>query len=408
MRVLMFGWEFPPHNSGGLGVACKGIVTGLAQEGVDVIFVLPQLMDTGDALKDVRFADPKTLLTGDAASLYDPYLGPVRWRAVKFLKGGKIIPGSSLLDRVAWYAMRAAEIAKQEDFDVIHAHDWLTYPAGLAAQEMSGKPLIVHVHATEFDRTGNGEPNREVFAIEKSGMEAADQVICVSEFTRQAVIANYGIDPAKVTVVHNAGEPPVAPTDAPFCIAELKAQEKKTVLFVGRLTLQKGPDWFVKVARRVANERPDVRFVVAGTGDMESQMRHEVHAAGLEGKFTFAGFLRDGQLAAAYRLADVFIMPSVSEPFGLTALEAMSHGVPSVLSRQSGVAEVVRHCFKSDFWDVDAIASRILAILNYPALKATLAQEAPRDALRSGWRDTGRKLKNLYVSVIDRCKAVLK
>lgn len=387
-------------------MACKGIVTGLAQEGVDVIFVLPQLMDTGDALKDVRFADPHTPLTGDAASLYNPYLSPIRWRAVR-LRGGKqrgfpSIPGTSLIDRVVWYALRAAEIAKDDDFDVIHAHDWLTYPAGLAAKEVSGKPLVVHVHATEFDRTGNGQPNREVYEIEKAGMYAADQVICVSEFTRQSVISHYGVDPAKVTVVHNAGEPPLDAAEAPFCIAELKAAEKKIVLFVGRLTLQKGPDWFVKVARRIANERPDTHFVVAGSGDMEGQMRREVREAGLDGKFAFAGFLRDGQLAAAYRLADVYLMPSVSEPFGLTALEAMSHGLPSVVSRQSGVAEVIRHCFKADFWDVDATASKILAVLNYPALKETLRQEGRRDAQRSGWRDTGRKLRNLYDSVVSR------
>ncbi len=404
----MFGWEFPPYNSGGLGVACKGIVGGLTAAGVDVTFVLPQKIDTGGALQRVRFADPTTRMSSSLAALYNPYLSPARYRMLQIkTKSGHPFTGSTLYEKVLWYASRAADIARSEPHDVVHAHDWLTYPAGIVASRESGKPLVVHVHATEFDRTGNGLPNPEVYAIEKMGLEAADRVIAVSEFTKKSIVENYGIDPNKVEVVHNVIEPPPAPTEPPAFVRELKKQGKHIVLFVGRLTLQKGPDYLVRVAKRVLPLRPDVHFVIAGAGEMEDQVRDQIKQAGLEKDFTFAGFVRGGQLSALYRSADIYMMPSVSEPFGLTALEALSFGLPSVISRQSGVAEVTRHVFKTDFWDVDEMASKILSVLEYPALKKTFSHEAPKEARRSRWQDAGHKLRKVYQNLVDRLSGAL-
>ena len=400
----MFGWEFPPYNSGGLGVACKGIVGGLTDEGVEVTFVLPQKMDTGGTLKRVRFADPTNRISSaSVAALYNPYLSPARYRMLQIkTKSGHPFTGTTLYEKVIWYASRAADIAQHEPHDVVHAHDWLTFPAGIVASRESGKPLVLHVHATEFDRTGNGQPNPEVYEIEKMGLEAADKIIAVSEFTKKSIVEHYGIDPAKIEVVHNVIEPPPAPTKPPAFVNELKKQGKHIVLFVGRLTLQKGPDYLVKVAKKVTSIRQDVHFVIAGTGEMEDQVREQIRQAGVEKYFTFAGFVRGGQLSALYQSADIYMMPSVSEPFGLTALEALSFGLPSVISRQSGVAEVTRHVFKTDFWDVDEMASKILSVLEYPALKKAFSQEAPKEARRSRWQDAGRKLRKIYQQLIER------
>ena len=396
----MFGWEFPPHNSGGLGVACKGLVEGLTAGGVEVALVLPYRMDTGGVLKNVRFADPHTQLTGSSAALYNPYLSLAAFKLLSLKADPGAMSGHSLVDKVLWYAERAEAIAQTEAHDVVHAHDWLTYPAGLRASAVSGKPFVAHVHATEFDRTGNGLPNATVYAIEKAGFEAADQVVAVSEFTKRSIVERYGIPAGKVSVVHNGTEPPPAPGKLPDFIKFLRLQGKKIILFVGRLTLQKGPDYFLRTAKRVIAERPDAHFVVAGSGDMDDQLRHLATELGIADHLTFAGFLRGSELSAVYQAADAYAMPSVSEPFGLTALEALSFGVPAVISRQSGVSEVTRHCFKSDFWDVDDMASKILAVLKYPALKKSLAQEAPKEAARSHWHEAARKCRAIYEKLI--------
>jgi glycosyltransferase involved in cell wall biosynthesis len=396
MRVLMFGWEFPPHNSGGLGVACKGIVQGLQQAGVDVTFVLPQKMNTAGALKRVRFADTRHELTTETARLYNPYLALDRYRAtLKMVSGGGTFMGS-LLEQVLWYAGQARRIAKEEPHDVIHCHDWLTALAGVEAKAVSGKPLVLHIHATEFDRTGGGDPNPDVFAIEKACMEAADVVVAVSGYTKRLISEHYGIGLEKIAVVHNVLEPPGNETGGRDLLADLKKAGKKLILFVGRLTLQKGPDWFLKAARRVIDHEPRAHVVVAGSGDMEDQMRDLSWQFGMADKVTFMGFLRGADLASVYSSADVFVMPSVSEPFGLTCLEAQSYGLPVIISRQSGVSEVSRHCFKVDFWDYEDTASKILSILRHEALKETFSAEAPKEAHRFGWVDAGGRLRRIY------------
>ncbi len=394
----MFGWEFPPHNAGGLGVACKGIVQGLAEAGVDVTFVLPQRMDVGGVLKRVRFADPSTPASVSVEMLYNPYLTSKRYKtSLRFARGSH--HGLSLFGRVLWYAKQAGRIAAKEPHDVIHAHDWLTFLAGIEAKKVSGKPLVLHVHATEFDRTGMGLPNQDVYEIEKLGMETADRIVAVSEFTKRIIVDRYGIPADKITVVHNVFDELEPAGAGPSHVRDLKNSGKQIVLFLGRLTIQKGPDYFLQAAKKVLEYKPRVQFVVAGSGDMEEQMKGLARTLGIADRVSFIGFVRGADLSALYSLADAFVMPSVSEPFGLTCLEAQSFGLPSVISRQSGVSEVARHCFKIDFWDVDDMASKILSILEYPAIKEVMAVEASREARRFGWADAGRRLRRVYDEV---------
>ncbi len=394
----MFGWEFPPHNAGGLGVACKGIVQGLTEAGVDVTFVLPQRMDVGGVLKRVRFADPDAPASVSVEMLYNPYLTSKRYRAsLRFARGSH--HGMSLFGRVLWYAKQAGRIAAREPHDVIHAHDWLTFLAGIEAKKASGKPLVLHVHATEFDRTGQGLPNQDVYEIEKLGMETADRIVAVSEFTKRIIVDRYGIPADKISVVHNVLEELEPPSAGPQHVRDLKAAGKKIVLFLGRLTIQKGPDYYLRAAKKVLEYRPEAHFVIAGSGDMEDQMKRLAHDLGIADHVSFLGFVRGADLTALYALADAFVMPSVSEPFGLTCLEAQSQGLPSVISRQSGVSEVARHCFKIDFWDVDDMASKLLSILEYPAIKEVMSAEASRESRRFGWVDAGRRLRRVYDEV---------
>jgi len=396
----MFGWEFPPHNAGGLGVACKGLVGGLYDLGVDVTFVLPQKMDVGGALRRVRFADPRAMASPSVEALYNPYLSPSHYRSLVRFAALGWAQGSTLFDKVLWYARQAGRIARREPHDVIHAHDWLTYLAGIEAKRASGKPLVVHVHATEFDRTGNGVPNQDVYEIEKMGMEAADRVIAVSQFTKRLIVERYGIPEDKISVVHNMLEPLEGARGEPELVRRLKAEGKKLVVYIGRLTIQKGPDYFLRAAKLVLGADSDAHFIVAGTGDMEEQMKQLAAELGIADRVTFLGFIRGAELSGLYGAADVFVMPSISEPFGLTCLEAQSVGLPSVISRQSGVSEVARHCFKFDFWDVDDAASKILSVLSYPALKETMAAEGRRESTRLSWTDAARRCLAVYEDAV--------
>ncbi len=396
----MFGWEFPPHNAGGLGVACKGLVGGLYENGIDVTFVLPQKMDVGGALKRVRFADHRHRVDGTTAMLYNPYLSSARYRALVRISGAGRYIGSSLMDRVLWYARRAGRIAAREPHDIIHAHDWLTYPAGIEAKRVSGKPLVVHVHATEFDRSGGGQPNQDVYEIEKLGMELADHVIAVSQLTKRIVVERYGIPAEKVSVVHNMLETLEKSSFESELVRGLRAAGKRLVIFVGRLTIQKGPDHFLRAGGRVGGDEPRGGFVFAGTGEMEDQMRTLARELGIADSVSFAGFLRGPELTGLYGAADAYVMPSVSEPFGLTCLEAQSFGLPAVISRQSGVSEVARHCLKIDYWNIEDMAAKILSILRYPPLKAALAAEAPKEASRFNWSDAARRCLAVYDALL--------
>ena len=426
----MFGWEFPPHIAGGLGTACYGMTRGLARNGVEVIFVMPRAY--GD--EDQRFArvvnasDVETIGTRDhefSEELLEkvsfihidsnmlPYISPEEYAAYhdEFVRSGRTHEwtdvwrqrytfsgkyGANLMEEVARYAMVAAQVAKdlEGQFDVIHAHDWLTYFAGIAAKRVSGKPLVVHMHATEFDRSGENI-NRRVYAIEKAGMQAADRVIAVSELTRRIVIGKYGIPAEKVVTVHNA----VRFGESEEAVPE-RAVKDKVVTFLGRITYQKGPDYFVEAAAKVLQRVPDVRFVMAGSGDLMNHVVRRVAQLGIADRFHFTGFLKGGEVQRMFRLSDVYVMPSVSEPFGISPLEAMRSGVPVIISRQSGVAEVLDYAIKVNYWDVDALADAIYGLLTYPALGRMFASKGLEEVTGLKWTNAAAKIKKVYETVV--------
>ena len=426
----MFGWEFPPHIAGGLGTACYGMTRGLARNGVEVVFVMPRAYGDEDQrfVRVVNASDVETIGTRDhefSEELLEkvsfihidsnmlPYISPEEYAAYhdEFVRSGRTHEwtdvwkqrytfsgkyGANLMEEVARYAMVAAQVAKdlEGQFDVIHAHDWLTYFAGIAAKRVSGKPLVVHMHATEFDRSGENI-NRRVYAIEKAGMQAADRVIAVSELTRRIVIGKYGIPADKVVTVHNAvrfGESEEA--------APERAVKDKVVTFLGRITYQKGPDYFVEAAAKVLQRVPDVRFVMAGSGDLMNHVVRRVAQLGIADRFHFTGFLKGGEVQRMFRLSDVYIMPSVSEPFGISPLEAMRSGVPVIISRQSGVAEVLDYAIKVNYWDVDALADAIYGLLTYPALGRMFASKGLEEVTGLKWTNAAAKIKTVYETVV--------
>ena len=426
----MFGWEFPPHIAGGLGTACYGMTRGLARNGVEVVFVMPRAYGDEDQrfVRVVNASDVETIGTRDhefSEELLEkvsfihidsnmlPYISPEEYAAYhdEFVRSGRTHEwtdvwkqrytfsgkyGANLMEEVARYAMVAAQVAKdlEGQFDVIHAHDWLTYFAGIAAKRVSGKPLVVHMHATEFDRSGENI-NRRVYAIEKAGMQAADRVIAVSELTRRIVIGKYGILADKVVTVHNAvrfGESEEA--------APERAVKDKVVTFLGRITYQKGPDYFVEAAAKVLQRVSDVRFVMAGSGDLTNHVVRRVAQLGIADRFHFTGFLKGGEVQRMFRLSDVYVMPSVSEPFGISPLEAMRSGVPVIISRQSGVAEVLDYAIKVNYWDVDALADAIYGLLTYPALGRMFASKGLEEVTGLKWTNAAAKIKTVYETVV--------
>lgn len=384
LRVLMFGWELPPHNSGGLGTACEGLGTALTEAGVETLFVLPERVALGRYNFPVIFAGEPAIRTIALAQF--SYLQPHNALGQY---------GTSLLDEVQRYAARARLLAQSENFDLIHAHDWLAIPAGLAARAVSGKPLIVHVHATEFDRGGGNGVNAEVYRIEREGLHQADGVIAVSEWTKQLLVKHYGIKPEKVNVVHN-GINVAAYGGAPAALEALRAAGSKIILFVGRITLQKGPDYFVWTAKRVLEHAPETYFVMVGTGDMTGQVIQLAASLGITDRFFFPGFLRGKELERLYRSADLYILPSVSEPFGITPLESLACGTPVMVSKQSGVSEVISHALKVDFWDVDEMTNQILAVLRYSGLRQTLADYGRAEVQKVTWLEAARKCLQIY------------
>lgn len=426
----MFGWEFPPHIAGGLGTACYGMTRGLARNGVEVVFVMPRAYGDEDQrfVRVVNASDVETIGTRDhefSEELLEkvsfihidsnmlPYISPEEYAAYhdEFVRSGRTHEwtdvwkqrytfsgkyGANLMEEVARYAMVAAQVAKdlEGQFDVIHAHDWLTYFAGIAAKRVSGKPLVVHMHATEFDRSGENI-NRRVYAIEKAGMQAADRVIAVSELTRRIVIGKYGIPAEKVVTVHNA----VRFGESEDAVPE-RAVKDKVVTFLGRITYQKGPDYFVEAAAKVLQRVSDVRFVMAGSGDLMNHVVRRVAQLGIADRFHFTGFLKGGEVQRMFRLSDVYVMPSVSEPFGISPLEAMRSGVPVIISRQSGVAEVLDYAIKVNYWDVDALADAIYGLLTYPALGRMFASKGLEEVTGLKWTNAAAKIRTVYETVV--------
>ncbi|MEE9371205.1 MAG: glycosyltransferase family 4 protein [Sedimentisphaerales bacterium] len=423
MKVFMLGWEFPPFISGGLGTACYGLTKAMDQLGMKVTFVLPRIVYNKDtthvkllapddqttlafnfgALKNVRFRTINSALM--------PYLTPdvYRQRIEEALRQKQKIHGGNasaaneiagIMDyngdmyaEVHRYAAIAAQLAANEDFDVVHAHDWMTYPAGIAVSRMSGKPLIVHVHSTEFDRSGENV-NQMIYDIEQEGMHAAEKIIAVSHFTRSIIISRYGVSGDKVEVVHNAVE---RNGNWNWALSESGIdRDEKIVLFLGRITMQKGPEYFLQAAKKVLDVMDNVKFVMAGSGDLMHRAVEIVAELGIGQKVLFTGFLRGEDVQKIYQMADLYVMPSVSEPFGIAPLEALNNDVPVIISRQSGVSEVLRHALKVDFWDIDEIANKIIAVLKYPPLREMLANYGNFEVRRLRWKDSAQRCAKIY------------
>ncbi len=387
----MYGWEFPPHSSGGLGTACYGLTRSLSKKGAKITFVLPYYPGTSDFL-DIISAN---ITFKRVNSPLRPYLSAARYG---FLREGGSIPtiyGESLFDEVHRYAEEAKRIAAETEFEIIHCHAWMTFMAGIFSKNLKGKPLIVHVHSTEFDRTGGNSVNQHVYDIERRGMEEADAVIAVSNYTKNMIVRHYGIPEGKIRVVHNA-------VDQKLPAAKLPEKREKVVLFLGRITLQKGPDYFLYAAKRVLEYYPNVKFILAGKGDMEHFIIEKAAELGIAKNVLFAGFLKGEEVERAYRMADLYVMPSVSEPFGITALEAIQSGTPILISKQSGVSEVVTHALKADFWDVNDLAGKIIAVLRYRALPHVLREHASQEIARFTWDDPAQKCIDIYHEILRR------
>ena len=428
MRVLMFGWEFPPHIAGGLGTACKGIVEGLAHNGVETLFVMPSASGDEDQ-SCTRIINASDVAVQNVSETVDEFLNKVKFihvdsnivpyvdpdeyfEAIEKMKRERITEttvgfgqkfkfsgkyGANLMEEVSRYAQVGGTIALQhkDEFDVIHAHDWLTYLAGIAAKELTGKPLVVHVHATSYDRGSEDMIDTRVLAIEKRGMQAADKVVAVSELTRNIVINKYCISPDKVVAVDTAVD-----FSGRENIEVERGVQDKVATFLGRITFQTGPQYFIDAAAKVLKRTKNVRFVMAGSGDMMNRAIRQVAKLGIADRFHFTGFLRGADVQKMFALSDVYIMPSVSEPFGISPLEAMRSNVPSIISYQSGAAEILKYAFKVDFWDVDAMADDIYALLQYPALSRFAAKQGLDEVNALKWDHATAKLKTIYESLI--------
>lgn len=418
MRALMFGWEFPPHILGGLGTASYGLTKGMHNCGnMDITFVIPK--PYGDEEKGF-------------ANIIGANCTPVAWRDVNndyvSSRIGKVMDPQlyfnlrdhiyadfnymrlndlgciefsgrypdNLLEEINNYSVVAGVIARTVPCDVIHSHDWLTYPAGIHAKNVTGKPLVIHVHATDFDRS-RGNVNPTVFGIEKDGMNNADHIITVSELTRRTVIDKYGISPDKVTTVHNA----VIPLSEDLLNIPRRERKDKVITFLGRITMQKGPEYYVEAAAKVLQKTKNVRFVMAGSGDMMDAMIRLAAQRNIADRFHFTGFLRGKQVYEMLADSDVYVMPSVSEPFGISPLEAMEMGVPSIISKQSGCAEILTNVIKTDYWDVDAMVDAMHALVSYPALHDYLRVKGIEEIHGITWEKAGQKVIDIYNQVIN-------
>jgi glycosyltransferase involved in cell wall biosynthesis len=418
MKALMFGWEFPPHILGGLGTASYGLTKGMAlQPDMEISFVLPRPRGDEDqsflriigashtpvVWKDVNwdfvnerlgksmdpqlYFDLRNHIYADFSYYYTDELGCIGF-------SGRY--PDNLLEEINNYSIVAGVIARTVPCDVIHSHDWLTYPAGIHAKTVTGKPLVIHVHATDFDRS-RGKVNPTVYNIEKDGMDHADHIITVSNLTRNTVIEKYHQDPGKVTTVHNAVEPLSAEIQA---IRSKKGTQDKVVTFLGRITMQKGPEYFVEAAAKVLSKTSKVRFVMAGNGDMMNQMIRLAAQRGISDRFHFTGFMKGRQVYEVLKSSDVYVMPSVSEPFGISPLEAMQCGVPTIISKQSGCAEILEKAIKTDYWDIEAMADAMYSIVSYPAMAEYLQVEGKNEVDQITWEKAGWKVREIYNQVL--------
>lgn len=414
----MFGWEYPPLHTGGLGVACQGLVQGLTKNGVKVTLVLPMdlqghpdahmLRGPADATGTVELDEASVRFVQSALQPYEGFAEYAeRMRSIGI--GNVATPGRSIADlygpdlgAAVWrYAEQAVSMTKDLNPDVVHCHDWMTYEAGIRASKYHRVPMVAHIHATEFDRTHN-QPNQWIADQERNGFLMADKIIAVSNYTKNLLVQHYGINPHKITVVYNGHDAPHPHLHMRHANVVTDAAKKHPplVLFLGRMTMQKNPVLFLEVAKLVTDAKPETRFVMAGDGGMLRELVDRACAMGLSENVIFTGKVGKREADQLYRQADCFVMPSVSEPFGLVALEAIAHGTPVILSRQSGAAEVVDHAFKVDFWDTHKMADCILTVLREEPLARQLRSEAPAILKRLSWKNQAGEVASLYKRIL--------
>jgi len=411
----MFGWEFPPHISGGLGTACFGITTALATKNVNITFVIPKLTSTPTnaschliGAENIIPMNEKVIKSQikhiskyiEVPSILTPYLNDVTYKerieqetkeSVFSFSGNY---GGNLMEEVVRYSAVGKKLGAKKDFDIIHAHDWMTFLAGIEAKKASGKKLIVHVHSTEYDRSGNN-PQQDIFNIEQLGMETADTVITVSERMKNLLNTKYGISNEKIHVVYNAVTKDDLSAIEPLWQFK-KRPDEKFVTFLGRITMQKGPEYFIDACKIVADKLPNVRFIMAGSGDMAKKMILKMASLDLTSRFHFTGFLKPLEREHLFNLSDLYIMPSVSEPFGITPLEAIKHNVPVIVSHQSGIAEILEHAKKVDFWNVQELSSAMIDILTNDKVTRQMVENNRKCLDQIDWKHVADHIISIY------------
>lgn len=401
----MLGWELPPFNSGGLGVACLGLTEALASKGVDIDFVLPlfpkkhapKWMRVHSLLGEISPEEAVRILSELGFS--SPYHTADEFARLIANEPERLLYGKSIFELTQLYTALAPYLARKLKFDVIHAHDWLTFDAAQKIHDESGKPFVAHIHATEFDRTGSIGDAR-ISDVEYRALNKANMVLPVSEYTGDVITQLYGIPRNHISVVHN-GVPPIELKKLQSILLQ-KKMGSPLVLFVGRLTMQKGAEYFLKAAKRVLEHKPDALFIISGSGDSQEALMHEAADLGIIDKVFFVGFMRGDDLSRLYANADIYVMPSVSEPFGITALEAAQHGATVILSKQSGAREVLKSALECDFWDTDEMAHLILSALSSKGLRATIGEGAKKDAKEATWGKAAEKVIEVYRKVVNK------
>lgn len=401
LHTLMFGWEYPPRHLGGLGVACQGMVRGLLQNGVKVTLVLPFAGEEDAGEVEIRFPTDKHVETIRVASLLLPYDSPEVYlqRIQAIPRETSQIYGEDLGHAVHIFTETSVEVTKDLNPDVIHAHDWMTYEAGIRVARFKDKPLVSHIHATELDRT-HFHPNQWIYDRERYGFEQSDHIIAVSNYTKNILVQHYGINPDKISVVHNGSDETYHPQITVLAPSMTVLKKRPMVLFLGRLAIQKGPLHFLEMAKTIHQLRPDVEFVMAGDGHMLPSLIDRAVQMRLQDSVIFAGKVSTVEARKLYAQADCFVMPSLSEPFGLVALEAIAQGTPVILSKQSGASEVVGHCFKVDFWDTEKMADCVLTILREAPLASQLISEAPRVLQKLTWTNQAGHIQSIYENIL--------
>ncbi len=420
MKILMLGWEFPPFFAGGVGIACYELSKVLQNySDLDVTYIMPagpdsevnlggnfKLMGASKIpiMENFRFKNFNfefirgAFLAYDTFKQYEDRVGEYSEELIQKLKdekAGKMnLYGENLIEEMYLFAQRVASRFKDTDFDIIHAHDWTTIPAALLLKEITGKPVVLHVHITELDKNGGNGGHEKIFEIEKLGFYGADRLIAVSNFTKNRLMHNYGVPESKISVIHNGGISDMTPQ---ICDKSYPEKTGKLVLFAGRITQQKGPEFFLHAAKKVLEYEPSTKFAIIGPGDLVPRIIELRKELGIEENVLITGKKYSREEADKYySMADVFVMPSVSEPFGIVPLEAVSKGTAVVVSKQSGISEVLDHSFKVDFWDVDEMAHKILALLKYDNLHHEIRHNAYNDFDKFSWEKPTEKIVNLY------------